>query len=286
VRVSRFVRGGAVVAATAGLVMSTVLPAVAATSAAGAAPPVITITATPPSPLKAVTGSVWVTYHAGKLGMATLSGTITNVTAGEDARLFAQPFPFKKPPVALRHEVLGSPGTNNYKFIVMPGIETRYTVKLFSSSSATTPVPGVVAAHKPVFIVPGGSSNGPQKCKRPVCHESFRLHIVLPASALQRESVKHWFVYLGVHLTTVPRRIPSAPTVLKLDTKATATKAARLAPGAYRVTLKFSFRIGNDGFSWGWTACTRDSEPADGIGLPGHHDCGNKQISTKLFYLG
>jgi hypothetical protein len=284
VRVSRFLRGSAVVAIAAGLVMSAVMPAVAATAAAAAPTPTITITATPPPPLKAVMGDVWVSYHAGKLGRATLSGKITNITPGEDARLFAQPFPFKKAPTALGHEVLGSAGT--YKFIVEPGIETRYTVKLFSNSSATAPVPGVVPAHKPIFIIPSGSSNGPQRCKRPVCHESFRLRITLPASALKRESVKHWFVYLGVHLTTVPRKIPPAPTVLKLDTKATASKAARLAPGVYRVTLKFSFRIGNDGFSWGWAACTRDTQSADGMGLPGHHGCGNKQISTKISYLG
>jgi hypothetical protein len=284
--VSKFLRSSAALAVAAGLVMSAVMPAVAATSATAAPTPTITITATPPPPLKAVTGNVWVSYHAGKLGRATLSGKITNVTPGEDARLFAQPFPFKKPPTALQHKVLRTAGTNTYKFIVEPSIETRYTVKLLRSSSATTPVPGVVAAHKPIFIISSGSSNTPQRCKRPVCHESFRLRIVLPASALKRESVKHLFVYLGVHLTTVPRKIPSTPTVLKLDTKATASKATRLAAGVYRITLKFSFRIGNDGFAWGWSACTRDTQAADGMGLPGHHSCGNKQISTKLPYLG
>jgi hypothetical protein len=65
-----------------------------------------------------------------------------------------------------------------------------------------------------------------------------------------REEAKHWYVYFADHLTTTPGKVPAPPTVLKLDTKATVSKAK------------------------------------DGLGLRGHHSCGNKQVSTRLTYLG
>jgi hypothetical protein len=106
------------------------------------------------------------------------------------------------------------------------------------------------SSRKPVYLTTGGSTNAPQRCKRPVCHETFHLRIVAPAAAVAREEAKHWYVYFADHLTTTPGKVPAPPTVLKLDTKATVSKAK------------------------------------DGLGLPGHHSCGNKQVSTRLTYLG
>jgi hypothetical protein len=64
------------------------------------------------------------------------------------------------------------------------------------------------------------------------------------------------------------------------------SKPRRVSAGEYRYTVTFSFRIGNDGYSFGWATCTRDTEPQDGFGLPGHHGCGDKRVLETSRYQG
>lgn len=268
-------RGGAVLAA-AGLLMSGAVPAFSA------AKPTISIAAK--SAFRPVTGDVFVPYHAGKFSKAQISGSVTGAISGEVVRLLAQPFPYKKPATRVQVQSLTATGTDRYSFTVTPQLTTRYTVMLFASATATGPI--AWSGRKPVYLTTGGSTNAPQRCKRPVCHETFHLRIVAPAATVAREEAKHWYVYFADRLTTTPGKVPAPPTVLKLDTRATVSKAKKVSADTFRLTLSFSFRIGNDGYSWNWTACTKDVEAKDGLGLPGHHSCGNKQVSTKLTYLG
>ena len=37
---------------------------------------------------------------------------------------------------------------------------------------------------------------------------------------------------------------------------------------------------------WKWTTCSKDTEAADGIGLPGHHGCGAERVLSSAPYLG
>ena len=50
--------------------------------------------------------------------------------------------------------------------------------------------------------------------------------------------------------------------------------------------ITFSFRIGNDAYDWDWDACSKDTEAEDGIGLPGHHGCGDERILDSAPYVG
>jgi hypothetical protein len=106
-----------------------------------------------------------------------------------------------------------------------------------------------------------------------------------PASALKAEMRKRIYVYFGINLS--PTGTPKAPKRLRLGAGGgKAAKARRLSAGEYEVTISYSFRIGNDGYYWtpGW--CTKDTEPQDGLGLPGHHGCGAPTISATAYYLG
>jgi hypothetical protein len=253
-----------------------------ATPAFSAPAPAITIKAT--TEIKPFAGYVYVVYHSGKYAAAQISGTVTNALSGGVVRLMAQRFPYNKPAVRAGSKPVTTDGTVSYSFTVHPTIATHYTVMLFHSPTAAHAT--AWSARKTVYFQPGGSASAPQKCKRPTCHEVFRIRTVLPASLVRKEMTKHWYFYFAVHRTTVPGKIPSYPTILKLDTKATVSKATRLSGTTYRNVIRFSFWIGNEGYAPNWGACTKDSEGKDGVGLPGHHGCGNRQVSTKWHYIG
>jgi hypothetical protein len=269
-------RAAAVLAAAAGLVMSAAMPAMSAPA------PTITIKAT--SQIKPFAGYVYVAYHDGKYSAAQISGTVTNAVTGGVIRLMAQRFPYNKPAVRAGSKAVTADGKLSYTFTVHPTIATHYTVMLFHSPTAAHATAWSV--RKTVYFLPGGSVIPPSKCKRPTCHEVIRIRTLLPASLVREEMPKHWYFYFGIHRTTVPGKIPSAPKTMKLDTKATTPKATRLSASTYRNVIKFSFWVGNEGYYWIWQSCTKDSEAKDGVGLPGHHACGNKQISAKVGYLG
>jgi hypothetical protein len=272
---SRFLRASAVLAAASGLVISGTMPAFSATT------PAISITAS--SQLRPVTTDVFVSFHGGASASARLAGQVTGATSGEVVRLLAQPFPFKAPAVRVRLLSLTATGSEPYTFTVKPQLATRYTVELFSDIAATTPLASSVT--KTIYLITGGSINGPQRCARPVCTEVFHVRIVLPPATLRREALRHWFVYLGLHLGK-PGTTPSAAKTLKLNTKATVSKRKRVSADTFRFTIKFSFRVSSDAFRWIWTACTKDIESTDGVGLPGRHSCGNKRIKASVPYLG
>ena len=136
-----------------------------------------------------------------------------------------------------------------------------------------------------VYLATGGRVVGPKRCGRPVCHEKLRVFTVLPASAFKSMSGKHLFFYFGLRL--IARGVPPLPKFLKLDPSAKITKARRISGTQFEQTITWSFRIGNNGFNWIWTGCTKDTVAKDGMGLPGHHGCGAKRLRTKtLRYLG
>jgi hypothetical protein len=272
---SRFLRASAVLAAAAGLVISGSMPAFSATT------PAISIAAS--SQLKPVSKDVLVSFHGGASASAKLSGQVTGATSGEVVRLLAQPFPFTKPAVRVQVLSLTATGSEPYTFTVKPQLATRYTVELLSDTAATTPLAS--SATKTIYLITGGSINGPQRCGRPVCTEVFHVRIVLPPAALRREAARHWFVYLGLHLAKAGTT-PAATKTLKLNTKATVSTRKRVSADTFRFTIRFSFRVNSDAFRWIWTACTKDMESTDGVGLPGRHSCGNKRIKANIPYLG
>ena len=246
---------------------------------AGRADPAVTITAT--SKFMAF-GYVLVVFHARGYKTATISGTVTGAAAGQVAELFAQVFPYSKPAVEVSSVTLAQAGTDPYTFTVTPAIATRYQVELLASTTSTTALAS--STEKTVYMTIGGSENGYQACKRPICHQKFRLRVFVPASARKTEAAKHLYVYLGLKLD--PTKAPPTPKWLKLDHKAKTTAARRISATEYEETYSFSFWIGNDGYAWNWAVCWKDTYGKDGLGLTGHHGCGNKRVRASSIYLG
>src|SRR5262249_21669822 len=97
----------------------------AAVVPAQAATPTITVAAT--SRIPAVTGDVFVIFKSGRYGSARIHGTITGVTAGEVATLYAQRFPYNtaaRPGRATTPSATGPPAGDS--FTLAPPPATRH----------------------------------------------------------------------------------------------------------------------------------------------------------------
>jgi len=231
-----------------------------------------------------VTGDVWVTYNGGKYSTAEIDGTIKKAVSGEVAQLYAQPFPFSRPPVQVQSVILHpASGTASYQFQVTPTLATRYQVKLFANSAASAPVG--TSATTTVYVASGGSTSNSKTCSRPVCHETFTETVEVPPSALSTELAKPWYVYLGLNLAKVKE--PPAPQWFVLGAgNGQITGTHRLSATEYSVTITYSFQVGNNAYNWNWFACVRDSLTEDGIGLPGDHGCGASRVPSGDNYIG
>ena len=275
VRVARFRSGIAVVVLAGGLVAASGLPALAAPAVV----PTVTIAAK--SLFRPVTGDVFVLFNAGKFSNAQIHGSISGATAGNVARLFVQPFPFKNAPTSAGSLTLTGPAAP-YSFTVTPSLATRYQVELFANSTATIPL--ATSPVSIVFVANKMTLSGLKACSRPVCRQRIRVQEQVPASTLRAEISKRWFFYFGLNLS--PTTTPPPPRVLTLDTHATISRSTQTGARTFVVTIGWSFRIGRDGFNFNFNFCNKDTEARDGLGLPGHHGCGNPRVSASAAYLG
>jgi hypothetical protein len=258
----------------------------AATGAPAAVTPAVrpSVSIRAASSFRAWKGHVYVSYLKGGYGNALITGTVSHARAGQVIRLIAQAFPFSKPGIRVQSQTLENSGSNPFTFSVQPRTATRFTVRLFRNARAKTPI--THSGTRTVFVAYGGNVGRPAKCHRPVCTQHIWVRIEVPAGAISREKAKPWFVYVGIRLGP-PGGKPSAPKWLKLDRKATFSKPQQVAPNRFRTKLTFSFRVGGHSVRWLWTACTHDTEAADGIGLPGSSGCGGlTKIRANRSYLG
>lgn len=273
-------RRAALVAILAG--SATIAAQLAAVVPAQAATPAITIAATSSNPR--VTGDVYVFFLGGKYGRARIHGTITGATTGQVATLYAQRFPYATAarPVSSVTLTAAGPATA-YSFTVAPTLATRYQVKVFARTGATTPL--AISARQNVYVVSNGYFTGGKTCGGPTCRETFRAYTVVPSSALGAEMSKPFYPYFGINLSATGT--PPQPRWLYLNAGHPAVSGARqISAIEFEVTVTFSFTIGADGYYFVWTACAKDSLSADGLGLPGSHGCGARRISRTVSYLG
>ena len=250
---------------------------------AQAAAPTITIFAT--SKLPVITNDVLVVYLGGTYGSATIHGKITGAAAGEVAALYAQQFPYKKPPVRLGSVTLKS-STPVYSFTVTPDLATHYAVKLFASGTARAAM--ATSKAKNVYVLANGYATGGKSCQndRPVCHETYHLYTFVPPSALSTEMGKHVYPYVGVSLS--PTSVPPPPKWLYLNAyHSVVTRGHRINAGEFVNVFTFRFTIGNGSANYTAVTCDRDTVSKDGIGLPGSHGCGylHRISGTNVPYL-
>ena len=256
--------------------LTAVVPAQAAT-------PTITVAAT--SRIPAVTGDVFVIFKDSKYGSARIHGTITGVTAGEVATLYAQRFPYSTAAKPARSVTLSATGpAATYSFTVAPTLATRYQVKVFARKSATTPL--ATSARQTLYVVADGYFTGGKNCGRPVCRMTLHVYTYVPRTDLATEMSKHLYPYVGLNLTT-GSGYPPAPKWLYLNAQhASVTAARRISATEFETTITFAARVGNDAYYLQWNWCLKDTQHKDGLGLPGTHGCGASRIRSNVSYLG
>jgi serine/threonine-protein kinase len=235
------------------------------------------------SSLRPVTGDVYVVYRGGKDASAQIYGEVKGATRGEVVGLYAQQFPYRSAPVRAGSVVVHLGGaTAKYAFQVTPGLATRYEVKLFRNRTATTSLAS--SATTTVYVTVLAASGNAQACSRPACQETFQVRVRVPASALNTEMSKQWYPYFGLNLA--PANEPASPQVLLLRAGAPhITRPQRISRGEFKRTISFTFRIGDQGYSWNWNTCSMATEAKDGIGLPGQHGCGSRSIHVSAIGL-
>jgi hypothetical protein len=235
------------------------------------------------------TGDVWVEYRGGRLATAQLAGTLKGVASGEVARLYAQQFPFGSgfapvsPRIALHPS--GSAATASYSFQVTPTLATIYRVEVFASATAPTPL--TRSKTTTVYVSYSAATPTPPACAHPTCRQQLTIDVFVPPSAISTEIAKPWYVYFRAALSSSAATTPAAPQNLGLnegDAKVTPPK--QLGPDEFSLQITFTFASGKGGVNWIWDACTQDTESVDGMGLPGSHGCGARNIPANVTYLG
>jgi len=99
------------------------------------------------------------------------------------------------------------------------------------------------------------------------------------------ELSKHWYSYFAVALA--PDKAPPAPKRLRLGAGGSrVSRSRRISATEFGLTVSYAFRIGADAYDWSWNVCAQDTEPADRVGLPGHHGCGGKNLAAAVSYAG
>lgn len=244
-----------------------------------------TIPITTASSVTPVNGDVYVVYQGGSHSSAQVKGQIKDAAAGEIVRLYAQPFPYTRPPAPTGSLTLNpTSGSADYAFQVAPTLATRYQAELFGSATAVTPLAG--SAITTIYVVAGTSSNSTNCAGHPVCHATYTVTLFVSPSALREELTKQWYPYFAVTLGP-PGSTPAAPTSVQLDAgNPVVGKSQRTSANSLTFTVTFTYSIGNEAGTFRWNVCDKDTEPADGIGLPNAHGCGAPSLSVPSGYIG
>ena len=183
--------------------------------------------------LPPVTHDALVLYQEGAYASAKIHGTISGAGAGagEVARLYAQPFPYKKAARAVAAVTLKA-SKASYSFTVSPSLATRYWVKLFKGRTATAPVAS--SSLQNVYVTLANVVTGLKTCARPACTETITLTTKVPGSALGTEMAKQVYAYFALSLSKSGTSKPPAA-LTRNGGKASISKPARLSATQYKV---------------------------------------------------
>ena len=115
-------------------------------------------------------------------------------------------------------------------------------------------------------------------CRRPY---------TVPPSALQTEMSKPLYLYFGLNLAPTKSASARRNGCRSEAGHGLVMASQRISADQFSETVTFSFTVGNDAYHWAWTMCPKDTEAEDGIGLPGHHGCGDQRVlySARLPWL-
>lgn len=158
--------------------------------------------------------------------------------------------------------------SGDYSVVVTPSHATRYRVLI--ANGPTTPVVTVYVLDKRLNL----SCNLCHNSNTPGSHTltisgRFRRP---PGPAGNQGPV---YLYYALNASGV------TPTVLNM----VANAPRHFAGNTFSFTVSYTVQFPNSTFRFGEAVCWKDSEGASGVGLPGHHGCGNGKVN-RLHYLG
>ena len=107
----------------------------------------------------------------------------------------------------------------------------------------------------------------------------------MPPSALSTEMSKAPQLYFGLNFA----KTGQAPVPKWLSLGANHSLVAgkvKLSATEFFVNVTFSYSPGGHHYNLGWNVCLKDAVAEDGIGLPGHHGCGDPRVLYSAPYLG
>jgi len=266
-------------AAAVGFVVAGTVPA----HAAGETTYGVTITATSPNYPGAVHGLVdgyaLVIYKTPQddWDQATISGTVSGFTPGDVVSLLQEPFGTKS--FANTGSAVTLTNSGSYSFTVTPSLATQYEVQV--STAGTLDIASDTATVYVSVRTTFGTARTKCNSIPSLCTFSFKLYVYVPASAYASESHKHLYEYLSQWYSA-----GASPTWYYRSKTARAAGPKKLSRGEMEYSLTFYVHLRGGHNYWETYSCTKADEGADGLGLPGHHGCGNKRINATAIYVG
>jgi len=201
---------------------------------------------------------------------ARITGTVGAGQSGVAVVLQASKFPFKAAFAAVGHATTAGGGA--YSFSPKPTIATHYRVALASDPTSTsrTVTVYVVNADTSSF----GCAAGPNG---PVCNLRVKAVSIYPPAEAAKEGAKTVYFYVGVGYG------PQTQHAARLNLVTTGSQR-RVGSNRYQVNFGYSFPT-PQAYHYNWVTCSKDTEPVDGYGLPGHHHCGDRTIPYPAYTL-
>jgi hypothetical protein len=205
-----------------------------------------------------------------------ISGRLSTHSSGKKIRLQESRFPFGGGYHTIAHTQTGAGGV--YRFTPTGTIATHYRTVLARDHSVKSPIAKIFVVPKLVafrcnYCAQTGHNapNGPGRFKLRI---SFKL--VFPAGV--------GFASRKIHVYFALRKGTTAPPATLNHRKKVSQQ--QLSPNRSRVVIRIGFHAPAGPYSFGANFCGRDHYSSDGLGLPGHHRCGDASIPNNGEYLG
>jgi hypothetical protein len=193
---------------------------------------------------------------------AVISGAIGSKLSGAQVQLQASTFPFNAGYAAIAQSTTAAGGS--YSFTARPTLATRYRVVLVSDPASQSRVLTIFVAPRALNVSRGGCRPAPR------CRRHFAADFVYPPAVVKQESAKPSYFYFGIHYGS-----RSEPKRLRLVKAGPQRYVGR---GRYQSAFTITFSTPTSRYRYEWIVCGKDTEAADGLGLPGHHHCGDRSI--------
>jgi hypothetical protein len=187
--------------------------------------------------------------------------------AGSRVVLQADPFPF----TSGFHTVATAKasGSGGFHVLVRPTHATRYRAMLAGVASRVITV-YVTPRDTSTCNICGASRPGTYTA---VLEDAWQY----PPGPIEASGPE--YVYYGLHAGST-----AVPAIHLVET----VRLMRLAGNRLSGRASFRVRFPNYQFHWNYVTCYRDAESRDGIGLPGHHHCGDSSLTVAEYksYVG